>query len=685
MPASLPTSPSAPQAQPSPQAQSSPQAHPSPPAHSSSSARSRPPELAAADRAAGRAADPEQGGGSRAGAAHLIVDGVAFSYPGRRVLREVSFTARPGDRIGVIGENGAGKSTLLRIISGDLQPDAGVVSVPGALGRLAQELPYPPDSPISRVLDDAQGEAGAALNLIARLASALAQRPDDPVVAREYSAALETAERLGAWSAEALRGETLAGLGLGGIPETHPIGELSGGQRLRLALAAVLLRAPHTLLLDEPSNHLDDASAAYLERVLSGWPGIVLLVSHDRALLDSVATRILDLDPLALPASLLADAATGEHPAASAAASPGLLGPPGPRGAHGPDAGRDTVDSAHGLSGADGTHDTGTGLAPRLWGVGYSAARAERREELRRWRARYERELAEREALVHEIEIGSREVNKKHESKSESRITRKFYADKDARVTARRARNARARLDALELDRVRRPPEPLRFAGFGPAARGDGAAGGTGGPVGEGAGGAAVAPSGLVTAADPPALTATRVSLPGRLRETSLELPARGRLLLAGENGAGKSTLLAILAGELRPASGGVERNVPLGYLPQEAVFARTDLSAAEWFRHELGVERAEAHPLAATGLLAPRDRETRVGELSVGQRRRLALAALVADPPPVLLLDEPTNHLSLTLVEELEEALESFTGALVIATHDRWLRARWRGETLTL
>jgi macrolide transport system ATP-binding/permease protein len=82
--------------------------------------------------------------------------------------------------------------------------------------------------------------------------------------------------------------------------------------------------------------------------------------------------------------------------------------------------------------------------------------------------------------------------------------------------------------------------------------------------------------------------------------------------------------------------------------------------------------------------LLAARDVNRPVAALSVGQRRRLALATLVADPAPVLLLDEPTNHLSLTLVEELEEALEVFDGAIIIATHDRWWRSRWRGDVLT-
>ncbi|WP_336652057.1 MULTISPECIES: ATP-binding cassette domain-containing protein [unclassified Leucobacter] len=681
------------------------------------------PHLSAAARAA---ADPAAAGiGSASGPTHLIVDGVSHAYGDRRVLSDISFTARPGDRIGLIGENGTGKSTLLGIIaaagadarSADpaadprhaaarnagsdaernagraaardagcptrrgtaLHPDAGAVALPGSVGLLAQQLPYPDTTPLAVVLDDAQRGALDALSLLEHCGKRMAAQPNDPGTAEAFARALEDAERSQAWSAAARRGEMLAGLGLGGIPEQRPIGELSGGQRLRLSLAALLLEAPQTLLLDEPSNHLDDASAAYLERVLIDWPGIVIVASHDRALLDAVSTRILDLDALPLPARVLADAkdANTEHAA-------------------GPTAGGSRTDPRRdpgSLPTDPATDDPGAGFGVRLWGVGYSAARAARGAEMERWRARYAAETAEREALVHEIEVGSREVNRKHESKSEAKITRKFYADKDARVTARRARNARVRLDALERERVRRPPAPLRFEGFGaPRDTGPLEPGRRGALTGRGAPAGASAP-GEATAAPPSLIRAERLSLAGRLRATSLELAPGGRLMLSGPNGSGKSTLLAILARRLTPDRGELEiaPRARVGYLPQEVEFADPDRPAERAYRDAVGAEIAEAVPLPDTGLLARRDLRRPVGALSVGQRRRLALAALVADPPEVLLLDEPTNHLSLTLVEELETALRDFTAApeactgLVIATHDRWLRSRWEGAVLEL
>lgn len=605
------------------------------------------------------------------GASHLSVTELSKCYADRRVLSDISFHARPGDRIGVIGENGSGKSTLLRILGGLERADDGTVAHSGSVGSLTQELPYPDDAPLGRVLDDAQHGALAARARIEDAARALAQRPEDPATAQDYADALEEAERAGAWEAEALRGETLTGLGLAGIAENAPVGALSGGQRLRLALAAVLLQAPHLILLDEPSNHLDDGALAYLEGVLRAWPGIVIFVSHDRSLLDAVATRILDFDPSPVPAAVLADAVLADASSAPGAADLGVEDPE--------------------------TEDPGSGIGVRVWGTGYSAAREAQRAELSRWRERYAAEQQERAELIHEIQVGSREVNRKHESKSESRITRKFYADKDARVTARRARGARVRLEQLERVRLRRPPEPLRFAGFAAAAD-------------------PRTPLPVAQSAEP-AFQVQDLAVAGRLAPTSFEVERGGRLLLAGPNGAGKSTLLTILATAATPtptptigaAAGAIPGTAPasgsgaaadrlqargriavapdarIGYLPQETAVTRPDRTAAEAYADAVGAELAEQRPLTASGLLAPRDARQAVGTLSVGQRRRLALASLIADPPDILLLDEPSNHLSLTLVEELEEALEGFEGALIIATHDRRLRSRWEEAVLTL
>ncbi len=152
---------------------------------------------------------------------------------------------------------------------------------------------------------------------------------------------------------------------------------------------------------------------------------------------------------------------------------------------------------------------------------------------------------------------------------------------------------------------------------------------------------AAASPAGFL-------LSLRKVRVPGRLALDRLDVSAADRLLVTGANGAGKSTLLAVLAGGL-DAAGEVRRRAGLrvGLLAQDTVFDRPDRTAREIYERALGPGRAASVPLGSLGLLGPSDLGRRVGELSAGQRRRLALALLVADPPEVLLLDEPTNHLS--------------------------------------
>ncbi|MGH3322767.1 MAG: ATP-binding cassette domain-containing protein, partial [Streptosporangiaceae bacterium] len=162
--------------------------------------------------------------------------------------------------------------------------------------------------------------------------------------------------------------------------------------------------------------------------------------------------------------------------------------------------------------------------------------------------------------------------------------------------------------------------------------------------------------------------------------------PHRRRLLVTGPNGSGKSSLLAVLDRRLRPDRGTVgvyARRV--GTLVQDVEFENPVRSVRQLYADRLGVGLAESRPLSSLGLLHPRELSRPVRELSVGQRRRLALALLVARSPDLLLLDEPTNHISLSLATELEEALDASPGTVVVASHDRWLRRRWDHRTLEL
>ncbi|MGK5636899.1 TlrC/CarA/OleB/SrmB family ABC-F type ribosomal protection protein [Streptomyces sp. URMC 126] len=222
-----------------------------------------------------------------------------------------------------------------------------------------------------------------------------------------------------------------------------------------------------------------------------------------------------------------------------------------------------------------------------------------------------------------------------------------------------RIRNAKERVARLTENPVAPPPEPLVFA-------------------------ARMATTGDRTGQTAAELTDVRVG--NRLYVPSLRVAAGERLLVTGPNGAGKTTLMRVLAGELAPDTGQVRTAGRVGHLRQEETPWPAGLTIPEAFAAGRGGDLDEhTDRLLSLGLFGRADLRLTVGELSYGQRRRIELARLVDDPVDLLLLDEPTNHLSPALVEELEEALAGYRGAVVVVTHDRRLRARFTGTPVEL
>jgi ATP-binding cassette, subfamily F, member 3 len=217
----------------------------------------------------------------------LILDNVSYSIAGRGLLERASLMVDPGRRIGLIGRNGAGKSTLLKLIAGELQVDGGSIRLGQRvrMGYVAQEAPSGDTTPLEVVLK-------ADVERTALLAEA-----EDAAVAHERIA--EIHDRLltiGADAAPARAAAILSGLGFSTVWQSRAMSSFSGGWRMRVALAAVLFSAPDLLLLDEPTNHLDLEATLWLEQYLSKFPGAVLLVSHDRQLLDRAVEAIAHLD-----------------------------------------------------------------------------------------------------------------------------------------------------------------------------------------------------------------------------------------------------------------------------------------------------------------------------------------------------------------------------------------------------
>ena len=216
------------------------------------------------------------------------------------VLDSLTFTINPGDRIGLIGPNGSGKSTLLRILTGGLRPDSGTIQLPPRtrVGYLRQGFAELSDGSLADLLDTPTNGLLAALAQLNRATSAMARPGGDfgPGIA-EYDQALAAFDGAGGYPALDELEHLLGRFGLAGVPHDRPLSTLSGGQKTRAGLAALLASAPDLLLLDEPTNHLDRDALTWLCEFLNRFQGGVLIVSHDRGFLDAVVTTIFALDP----------------------------------------------------------------------------------------------------------------------------------------------------------------------------------------------------------------------------------------------------------------------------------------------------------------------------------------------------------------------------------------------------
>ncbi|WP_405592410.1 ribosomal protection-like ABC-F family protein [Streptomyces sp. NBC_01190] len=226
----------------------------------------------------------------------LALSDVTKCYGDRVVLDGVSFTVLPGEKIGVVGDNGSGKSTLLRLIAGAEPPDNGELTVvaPGGMAHLAQTLDLPEGATVRDAIDHALAGLRALEAEMHRAEAALATASAEELTA--YGELQAEFEVRGGYEADVRVDVSLHGLGLPRLDRDRRIGELSGGERARLALAATLASSAELLLLDEPTNDLDDGALAWLEERLRGHWGTVLVATHDRLLLENVTRTILEVD-----------------------------------------------------------------------------------------------------------------------------------------------------------------------------------------------------------------------------------------------------------------------------------------------------------------------------------------------------------------------------------------------------
>jgi ATP-binding cassette subfamily F protein 3 len=216
----------------------------------------------------------------------LHINDLTFRFGGRLLFDQATAVVPRGHRVALVGRNGTGKTTLLRLIGGELSADGGAIALPPGcrVGRLSQEAPEGGGC----LLDVVLAADRERTQLLAE-----AETASDPLRIAEIHTRLAD---IGAHAAPARAAEILSGLGFGTEAQTRPLTDFSGGWRMRVALAALLFSQPDLLLLDEPTNHLDLEATLWLESYLKAYPRTILLVSHDRTLLNAVPTRTIHLD-----------------------------------------------------------------------------------------------------------------------------------------------------------------------------------------------------------------------------------------------------------------------------------------------------------------------------------------------------------------------------------------------------
>ena len=486
----------------------------------------------------------------------LQITDLTYRIGGRVILDQVSLTIPDGHKVGLIGRNGAGKSTLLKLISGELATDGGDIrlSKRARMGVVSQEAPAGSRSLIETVLA-ADTERASLLEE--------AETTTDPHRIAEVHTRLADID---AHTAEARAASILSGLGFDADAQQRPCDDFSGGWRMRVALAATLFLRPDLLLLDEPTNHLDLEATIWLENYLINYPGTIILISHDRDLLNRAVKSIAHLH--------------------------------------------------------DGT--------VTLYGGNYDKFAKTRREQMELASKQYEKQIAQQKHLQSFID--------------------RF------RAKASKAKQAQSRVKMLEK--------------MGPAI-----------PVVEDRGITFDFPS--PKELPPPLINIHNGEVgyePGKpvLRNISLRIDMDDRIALLGANGNGKSTLAKLLSDRLELMAGEktASSKLRIGYFAQH----QTDELIGEQtpYQHMAALmpDAIESKVRAQLGRFAfEGDKgDTKVKDLSGGEKARLLFALMTLDAPHMLILDEPTNHLDIDSRDALNHALNAYEGAVIIISHDPYL-----------
>ena len=507
----------------------------------------------------------------------LSAENLSFSYGDRVLFKNINFNVEEGDKIGVIGVNGTGKSTFLKMIA-NRDDGGGKLTIPGTV--VMEYLPQdPPFEPQATVLEQIFKGDSPLMVLLRRYETAVEEavaHPDDVKLQKNLLDLQQEMDNKYAWQLESEAKAVLNQLGITNLGQKME--ELSGGQRKRVALAGVLVRPSDLLILDEPTNHMDNSTVAGLEQQLLKRKGALLMVTHDRYFFDRVVNRTLEID-------------------------------------------------------------NGQGY---LY-VGNYSLFLEKREE---------RRIAEASAAQKLRNIYRRELAWISRGAEARRTKKKDRVERFAQIKAE-VENVQVEAN-LEMSSVssRLGKTTIELNNIGMVYDGV-----------------------------------------DYIKDFSYILLRNDRVGIVGPNGAGKSTLMDIIAGKLQPTSGSmvVGQTVKIGYFSQHSEFPNTNQKVLEYIKEVNNyIDTADGMRISAAQMLErflfPPDLQwVTVNKLSGGEQRRLYLLRVLMSAPNVLILDEPTNDLDIPTLSVLEDYLDSFAGAVIAVSHDRYFLDRFANKIFAL
>ena len=507
----------------------------------------------------------------------LSAENLSFSYGDRVLFKNINFNVEEGDKIGVIGVNGTGKSTFLKMIA-NRDDGGGKLTIPSTV--VMEYLPQdPPFEPQATVLEQIFKGDSPLMVLLRRYETAVEEavaHPDDVKLQKNLLDLQQEMDNKYAWQLESEAKAVLNQLGITNLGQKME--ELSGGQRKRVALAGVLVRPSDLLILDEPTNHMDNSTVAWLEQQLLKRKGALLMVTHDRYFFDRVVNRTLEID-------------------------------------------------------------NGQGY---LY-VGNYSLFLEKREE---------RRIAEASAAQKLRNIYRRELAWISRGAEARRTKKKDRVERFAQIKAE-VENVQVEAN-LEMSSVssRLGKTTIELNNIGMVYDGV-----------------------------------------DYIKDFSYILLRNDRVGIVGPNGAGKSTLMDIIAGKLQPTSGSmvVGQTVKIGYFSQHSEFPNTNQKVLEYIKEVNNyIDTADGMRISAAQMLErflfPPDLQwVPVNKLSGGEQRRLYLLRVLMSAPNVLILDEPTNDLDIPTLSVLEDYLDSFAGAVIAVSHDRYFLDRFANKIFAL